>query len=331
MSNQKSFYQILNEKLSGILGTLSTTYKESAGDISLQDPKVAKCFTVPKYESPLEVITDEFTEYQYSSGYNNKLSFTSDFDGYTIIEFNTNSTVNYNCSFAVIINGINIDERPIRNSNNRCIIPVAEGNLVEAYIYIANTSTSGQVKSFRALKVLSELTSVKLESATPTASGLGVPTGTILSFAGSTVPTGFLFCDGTAISRTDYADLFTVIGTTYGEGDGETTFNLPNLIDKFVEGGSTVGEEKEAGLPNITGQFSIGENDANPNYRYTIIATSGCVSGEVIKGMNSLNHQAGATSAPTLAKIDASKSNAIYGNSTTVQPPALTMKMIIKY
>ena len=55
------------------------------------------------------------------------------------------------------------------------------------------------------------------------------PTGCIQMYAGSTVPTGWLFCDGSAVSRTTYADLFAVIGTTYGTGDGSTTFNLPNL------------------------------------------------------------------------------------------------------
>lgn len=55
-----------------------------------------------------------------------------------------------------------------------------------------------------------------------------LPTGTILEYAGSTAPTGYLLCDGSAVSRTTYSNLFTVIGTTYGTGDGSTTFNVPN-------------------------------------------------------------------------------------------------------
>jgi microcystin-dependent protein len=55
-----------------------------------------------------------------------------------------------------------------------------------------------------------------------------VPAGTILEFAGSTAPSGFLLADGSAVSRTQYSSLFTAIGTTYGSGDGSTTFNLPN-------------------------------------------------------------------------------------------------------
>ena len=52
--------------------------------------------------------------------------------------------------------------------------------------------------------------------------------GFIAPFAGSTAPDGWLICDGSAVSRTTYADLFAVIGTTYGTGDGNSTFNLPN-------------------------------------------------------------------------------------------------------
>ena len=54
-------------------------------------------------------------------------------------------------------------------------------------------------------------------------------TGFIQMFAGSTAPTGWLLCDGSAVSRTTYADLYAVIGTTYGSGNGSTTFNLPDL------------------------------------------------------------------------------------------------------
>lgn len=53
-------------------------------------------------------------------------------------------------------------------------------------------------------------------------------TGTIIAFAGNTLPNGYLLCDGSKVSRTTYKKLFDVIGTTYGNGDGSTTFNLPN-------------------------------------------------------------------------------------------------------
>ena len=62
------------------------------------------------------------------------------------------------------------------------------------------------------------------------------PPGEIRMFAGATAPEGFLICDGSAVSRETYGDLFNIIGTTYGEGDGSTTFNIPNLKGKVIVG-----------------------------------------------------------------------------------------------
>jgi microcystin-dependent protein len=64
--------------------------------------------------------------------------------------------------------------------------------------------------------------------------------GSVQEFAGSigAIPNGFLLCDGAAISRTTYSALFARIGTKFGAGDNSTTFNLPNLIGKFVKGGT---------------------------------------------------------------------------------------------
>jgi microcystin-dependent protein len=63
-----------------------------------------------------------------------------------------------------------------------------------------------------------------------------VPVGTILMFGGSKAPPGYLLCDGLPVSRTIYAVLFGVLGTRYGIGDGSTTFNLPNLKNRFPVG-----------------------------------------------------------------------------------------------
>lgn len=62
--------------------------------------------------------------------------------------------------------------------------------------------------------------------------------GIVIPFAGTTAPQGWMLCDGSAVSRTTYAALFAVIGTTYGEGDGETTFNIPDLSGRVVIGSS---------------------------------------------------------------------------------------------
>ena len=70
-------------------------------------------------------------------------------------------------------------------------------------------------------------------------------------YAGSTPPSGYLICDGSAVSRSDYPDLFDAVGTTYGSGDGSTTFNLPNLSGRVAIGrssthllGTSAGEEE---------------------------------------------------------------------------------------
>ena len=62
------------------------------------------------------------------------------------------------------------------------------------------------------------------------------PAGVIMAFAGSTAPSGYLICDGSAVSRSTYANLYAVIGTTYGAGNGSTTFNLPDLTGRVPVG-----------------------------------------------------------------------------------------------
>lgn len=63
-----------------------------------------------------------------------------------------------------------------------------------------------------------------------------LPPGAVQLFAMATPPTGWLSCDGSAVSRTTHARLFAALGTNYGAGDGSTTFNLPDLRGEFVRG-----------------------------------------------------------------------------------------------
>lgn len=89
-----------------------------------------------------------------------------------------------------------------------------------------------------------------------------VPVGIVFPFAGLTTPNGYLVCDGSAVSRTTYADLFNTIGTYYGDGDGSTTFNLPNFMNGYpLSNGSSSDISNgyvtaSASLPNITGNFN---------------------------------------------------------------------------
>ena len=87
-----------------------------------------------------------------------------------------------------------------------------------------------------------------------------IPVGTIISYIGndenSTLSGGlqcYIQCNGASVNRENYRELFDVIGTRYGSGDGKTTFNLPNLNNKFLMGSTTAGNAINAGLPNITG------------------------------------------------------------------------------
>lgn len=67
-------------------------------------------------------------------------------------------------------------------------------------------------------------------------SGLSAPPGVVQAFAGTTIPTNWLVCNGAAVSRTTFAALFSAIGVTYGVGDGATTFNVPDMRGVFLRG-----------------------------------------------------------------------------------------------
>ena len=154
-----------------------------------------------------------------------------------------------------------------------------------------------------------------------------LPVGSYIQFAGSQAPDGFLVCNGGEISRTTYSALFAVIGTTYGSGDGSTTFNLPNLTDRFLQGSTTSGTVKNAGLPNITGGISFHGAGTGTNLQ----AASGSFVGVTARDQFYGGTQAGGASSYDGFDLNASRSSSIYGNSTTVQPPALTCLICIKY
>lgn len=68
-----------------------------------------------------------------------------------------------------------------------------------------------------------------------------IPPGITLPYGGTTAPNGYILCDGSAVSRTTYAALFAILSTTYGVGDGSTTFNVPDLRQRFPLGKATSG------------------------------------------------------------------------------------------
>ena len=167
------------------------------------------------------------------------------------------------------------------------------------------------------------LTQIKqaLTEMLPKLKPLSVPTGMISAF--NNVPEGWLQCNGAAVSRTTYAALFAVIGTKYGSGNGSTTFNLPNLHHKFIEGTTTsseVGKSVAAGLPNITGEFPNNDNEYEKYYSgaFSIgsVRLSGYSDADVSTGQTGL--------------FRASWSSSTYGSSTTVQPASVRSLFCIK-
>ena len=161
----------------------------------------------------------------------------------------------------------------------------------------------------------------------------GAAVGSISLFAGATLPEGYLLCDGAALSREVYAELFDAIGTAWGDGDGSTTFNLPDLTDKTAWGGdsSAVGNYKAAGLPGITGELLQDGVDADTD-NGLIWGGNGALYVGGQQDNNAASYTPSSTSRrPKRMGFDASRSSSVYGNSTTVQPPAAVMQFCIKY
>lgn len=92
----------------------------------------------------------------------------------------------------------------------------------------------------------------------------GVPAGSVFTFATSTVPSGYLECNGAAVSRSTYASLFSSISTTWGTGDGSSTFNLPDLRGQFVRGW-----DNSAGVDSGR-SFASSQSDQNKQHTHSV-------------------------------------------------------------
>jgi len=117
-----------------------------------------------------------------------------------------------------------------------------------------------------------------------------VPVGSIQAYGGMTAPTNWLICDGRAVSRTDYKELFKIIGVTYGEGDGLTTFNLPDLTGRVAIGpntahllGTSGGQEEHI---HTTGNFTLGINHI-PSHNHNSRSITGSLT---FRDMNTGDH-----------------------------------------
>lgn len=96
------------------------------------------------------------------------------------------------------------------------------------------------------------------------AAASGVGPGVVADYAGSSAPSGWLMCDGGAVDRTTYAALFAAIGTTYGVGDGATTFNLPD-----GRGRVTVGKGSNVAIDALGENDGVAEANRRPQHRHT--------------------------------------------------------------
>lgn len=145
----------------------------------------------------------------------------------------------------------------------------------------------------------------------------GIPTGTIMAFDLDGAPDEFWIpCDGRAVSRSTYPALFSCIGTRHGSGNGETTFNVPNLIGRVLWGANSgIGGLIDAGLPNITGR--VGNFNG-----YTSQATAnGAFFDAINGGFVGIKH--GSWDNAHEVFFDAARCSGVYGRSGTVQPPAM--------
>lgn len=142
----------------------------------------------------------------------------------------------------------------------------------------------------------------------------GVPIGTVIAWASSKNPSDGVWLECNGQSCAAYSELSAVLGKT----------TVPDYRGRFLEGNQVAGTVKEAGLPNITGQTNCCDGFWSGNNTGALFATnrfSDNYSDSRYSPFNNVYHA---------IAIDASKSNSIYGNSTTVQPPSVTVRYFIK-
>jgi len=133
---------------------------------------------------------------------------------------------------------VTVDSGSLSASHSLAALSVVSGNHVPAS-YVTSNSLSAALASF-SLSVSAAIT-------------VAMPPGAVMPYAGASAPTGWLLCYGQAVDRTTYAALFTAISTTYGVGDGVTTFNLPDLRGRVIAGQDDMGGSSANRLTNQTG------------------------------------------------------------------------------
>ncbi len=173
----------------------------------------------------------------------------------------------------------------------------------------------------------------------PTASDVGaasetderfIPTGTVVPFSAETIPQGYLLCQGQAVSRETYAALYAIIGTTYGAGNGSTTFNLPDLKSRIPVGMQT-GDEYFGTLGKADGStqqdLSSGFGNFNGDINRVAFATNPSPVGLLACNRHSLPLE----KFENIQLDTATKVLQTNGKQATTVQPYVTMNYIIKY
>lgn len=138
-------------------------------------------------------------------------------------------------------------------------------------------------------------------------------------------------CDGYVLKRIDYQQLFSIIGTKFNKGtEGSDEFRIPdyNITKEFLQPSQSAGTSIVAGLPNMTGSaYSVGLGRESTTSTFSgVFATSSEGNATVQGGSDNTAGKFNGT-----LRFDASKSNSIYGKSTTVQPSSKTVHVCIRY
>ena len=156
------------------------------------------------------------------------------------------------------------------------------------------------------------------------------PIGTILPYGGATAPFGWFLCQGQAVSRTEYAELFAVIGTAFGSGDGTSTFNVPDMTGKTAMGVETdhaLGASENGALPNVK------SNESQSLWAWNKSNSTGYNGALGVVTLDQGYHATteGASGRFGTFVVDASKSSSIYTNGQTkVDPANVRVNYIIK-
>jgi microcystin-dependent protein len=167
----------------------------------------------------------------------------------------------------------------------------------------------------------------------------GIPTATIVPWSSASVPSGFLECNGAAVSRTTYAALFAIVGTTYGSGDGSSTFNVPNLADNVPVGKSNNKALASTGGANtVASTGNVGGSTANAtlseaqlaSHSHSFVSLNGAFSPGPYPGHEGPRRNSSTNNTGSGSGHSHNMSANFSGDATSVLQPYLTVIYIIK-